>query len=249
MTNKIITASALGFSLLASSQAGAVSMLIGDVDGFGFTDTSTLLSAQGTAADTNGNGIIEAGEFLPDLDGDGHLREFGHDEFDNRSLAEASDTNGAQWTDISLENGYKNLGWSPANNASFNFTFAVPELGDIDFGVDHFINLIFGDYDVSPASIYVDGTKVDLTKQTATEDGLVQLAYAAVSWADMLDGEVLIDVYAPNEPFVAIDYAYLHTDATAAPIPVPAALWLMGLGLVALGYSRRNPTLKRVNQG
>ena len=237
---KLLTASAFSCMMVASMQASAVTMLIGDVDGFGFVDpNASYLSAQGTSPDTNGNGIIEAGEYLPDLDGDGGVWVNGTDEFDNRSTAEASATNGAQWTDISLENHYNGFGLNPADDALFTFNFAVPELGDIDFGVDHFINFVFADYDVFPASIIIDGTSVALTKQASNEDGLVQLAYAAVSWTDMIDGEVVIDLVAPNEPYVAIDYAFLHTEATAAPIPAPTVLALMGLGLIGMGYTSR----------
>ena len=48
--------------------------------------------------------------------------------------------------------------------------------------MDHFINLVFGDYDVSPASIQVDGVVVPLTVQGGGQDGLVQRAYASVPW-------------------------------------------------------------------
>ena len=37
---------------------------------------------------------------------------------------------------------------------------------------------IFGDYDVAPAYILVDGVRKDLTLQSNAEDGLVQMAYA-----------------------------------------------------------------------
>lgn len=241
MKKNIITAVSFSAMMAASTQVGAVTMLIGDVDGFGFSNPNQYQSAQNTDPDTNGDGIIGAGEYLPDLDNDGHVWVNGNDQFDNRSSAEANATNGAQWTDISLEDFYNGFGDAPADDALFTFSFDVPTLGDVDFGVDHFINFIFGDYDVFPASIIVDGTQVALTKQASNQDGLVQLAYAAVSWADMLDGEVIIDVVAPNEPYVAIDYAYLHTEASAAPAPVssPTVLALMGAGLLGLGYTRR----------
>ncbi len=241
MKRNLIAASSTLALMLASGQAGAVTMLIGDVDGFGFTNPNAYESAQNTNPDTDGDGIIEAGEYLPDLDNDGHVWVNGHDEFDNRSAAEASATNGAQWTDISLEDYAYSFGDSPANNALFTFDFAVPVFGDSDYGVDHFINFIFGDYDVVPASIIVDGVNVALTAQSGAEDGLVQLAYATVSWADMLDGQVVIDMYAPNEPYVAIDYAYLHTTATAAPADVssPSALALLAAGLLGARVARR----------
>jgi hypothetical protein len=54
--------------------------------------------------------------------------------------------------------------------------FAPPGPGDVDYGVDHFINFVFGDYDVFPASITVDGATVNLTRQEGNADGLVQPA-------------------------------------------------------------------------
>ncbi len=230
--------------LLLAQAASAVTITIGDVDGFGFVNPNSWENAQGGSPDTNGNGIIEDGEFLPDLDDDGHVWVTGSDEFDNRSAAEIAATDGAQWTDVSLENyfdhnGAGTFGLHPADDALFTFTFTAPTLGDSDYGVDHFINLIFGDYDVSPASILVDGVNVALTTQPPGQDGLVQLAYATVAWADMLDGEVIIDLYAPSEPYVAIDYAYLHTEATAAPIPGPSSILLLLLGLAGIRLSRR----------
>jgi len=240
-----------GLLTLVATNANAVTMLIGDVDGFGFTNPNIYENAQGGDPDTDGDGLIEPGEFLPDLDGDGKVHVTRSDEFDNRSASEASSTIGAQWTDVSLEDFYTdpsdqdpNFGDSPGDDAEFTFVFGVPVLGDSDFGVDHYINFVFGDYDVIPASINVDGVTVGLTTQSGTEDGLVQLAYADVAWASMTDGEVVISLFAPNEPYLAIDYAYLHTENEAAPpaVPLPAAVWLFGsalMGVAGVGYRRK----------
>jgi hypothetical protein len=215
----------------------AVSIINGDVDGFGFIDPNSLYdSAQGSFPDTDGDGIIEAGEFLPDLNDDGAVNTI--DTFDNRSIAESSSTLGAQWTDQSLV--YQ------GSLPSFTFNFSVPTIGDPDYEVDHYINLIFGDYDVSPASIEVDGVTVPLTLQGTNQDGLVQLAYADVTWANMLDGVVTIDVNAPSEPYIAIDYAFLNTVAGAPPqpptgVPEPSTILLLGFGIFGLlgSYTKR----------
>lgn len=192
-----------------AASAGAVTQLIGDVDGFGYAPTAGLFAASGAPADTDADGIIEFGEFLPDLNGNGSVAIGSGDEFDFRSAAELAATDGAQWTDFAI------IGAGAAHGATFEFLFPVPVAGDVDFGVDHFINFVFGDYDVSPATIVVDGTVVALMLQGGGQDGLVQRASAPVAWADMLDGEVLIQINAPNEPYLAFDYALLDTDQIA----------------------------------
>ena len=234
---KRFTTSAAFLAMLSvlPMQAGAVSILIGDVDGFGFSPTTGLQAANGSAADTNGNGLLESGEYLPDLNGDHAVAYNTGDNFDNRSAAEASATNGAQYTDVALSRNYSG---SPAlaDDAQFTFTFAVPTSGDPDYGVDHFINFIFGDYDVTPMTATVDGTTITFVKQAAGDDGLIQYAYANVAWADMMDGEVVIDIIAPNEPYVAFDYALLDTRniADIIGVPAPATLLLFMVGLLPL---------------
>ena len=195
-----------------ATPAGAVTQAIGDVDGFGI-DPTGLVRATGaphtSPADTDGDGIIEPGEYLPDWNRNGSTAVNSGDSFDFRSAAELVATNGAQWTDRAVE------GNGSAHGATFTFAFAVPVYGDIDYGVDHFINFIFGDYDVTPASITVDGATVALTTQGGGNDGLVQAAYATVPWAAMTDGAIVITVNAPNEPYLTFDYALLDTDQFA----------------------------------
>jgi len=116
----------LGFSLIYSNYASAITLLIGDVDGFGFASPNSYQNAQGGLPDTNGNGIIEPDEYLPDLDGNGHVHVGGHDEFDNRSVLEVASTQGAQWTDVSLERNYGSFGRHPADDVELTFDFTVP---------------------------------------------------------------------------------------------------------------------------
>jgi hypothetical protein len=198
--------------LFRTSPAGAVTQLIGDIDGFGFAPAGLVRATpapHNQPADTDGDGIIEPGEFLPDLNQDGAVAAGSQDTFDHRSAAEAAATNGAQWTDRSIE------GAGSADGATFTFTFTVPTLGANDFGVDHFVNFVFGDYDITPASILVDGTVVPLTLQGGGGDGSVQMASAVVPWAMMTDGQVVVTVNAPNEPYLAFDYVLLSTDQIA----------------------------------
>ncbi len=194
------------------SNANVVRILIGDIDGFGIQPAG-LVRASGSPhnqpADADGDGLIEPGEFLPDLNKNGSTAVGSNDDFDHRSAAERAATNGAQYTDHSR---------TPAgasHGIKFIFNFEVPVPGDSDYGVDHFINLVFGDYDVSPASIKVDDVVLPLTLQGGNADGLVQKAYAIVPWASMTDGRVVIEIIAPNEPYLAFDYALLDTDQIA----------------------------------
>ncbi|MBT9556422.1 MAG: thrombospondin type 3 repeat-containing protein [Myxococcales bacterium] len=195
-----------------ATPAGAITKLIGDVDGFGIYPIG-LVRATGaphtSPVDTDGDGIIEPLEFLPDWNRNGSTAVGSGDSFDFRSAAEVAAANGAQWTDRAVQNA------GAAHNATFTFTFTVPTFGANDYGVNHYINFVFGDYDVNPASLSVDGQIVPLTLQGGGRDGLVQKAAAVVPWSAMVDGQVIIKVQAPNEPYLAFDYALLDTDQIA----------------------------------
>ncbi len=208
---------AAGLVLLGVAPAQAITQLVGDVDGFGINAASNpsypgaLRNANGDPVDTDGDGIIEAGEYLPDWNGSGVTAVSDGDLFDFRSAAEISAASGAQHTDhaISFEQG------TSSDGRVFRFEFTVPAPGQPGHGDDHFINFVFGDYDVSPATIEVDGQTTPLTTQGAGNDGLVQVAHAPVPWSLMVDGQVLITVIAPNEPYMAFDYVLLDREQVA----------------------------------
>jgi hypothetical protein len=188
-----------------------VTQIVGDPDGFGI-DPIGLVRASSShtdPADVDGDGIIEAGEYLPDWNGNGSVAIGSSDEFDFRSAAESADTSGAQWTDYGI------VGSGAADGAAFYFVFTAPQVGDFDYELPHYINFVFGDYDVSPAHVDIDGETVELTVQGSGNDGLVQAAFATVPWAVMTDGEVTITVHAPSEPYLTFDYALLDTDRLA----------------------------------
>jgi len=111
MTRKILCLVVLLVFLgcLAPLCYGAITFKIGNKDGFGF-DPAYLVDKVGTTGlpvDTNGNGKLEPGEFLPDINLNGHYDELppelGGDGFDNRTDKEKAATNGAQFTDVSYD--------------------------------------------------------------------------------------------------------------------------------------------------
>jgi len=163
---------------MAMAQSAFHHIRIGDIDGFGFRDTSGLVRPFGAIgpgpADTNGNGRLERGEFLPDLDQGGSLWWGGNDEFDNREPSEIADRNhrctgctaiggatrGSIWTDMALSTAADTTPWPDANgpatpnNATFIFDFTVGK-NAVASGAQVFFNILFGDYDVYPARIRV----------------------------------------------------------------------------------------------
>ena len=198
--------------LLIPSSASAVTVLIGDPDGFGIEPAGLFRATNppGTdAADTDGDGILEPLEFLPDWNVNGSCAVGSNDTFDFREPDEVADTLGAQWTDHSVEGG------GAADGATFLFSFPVPIEGDFDFGVLHYVNFIFGDYDVVPTTVVIDGTQVPLTIQGSGNDGMVQATFSEVPWEAMTDGELVVSVDAPNEPYLAFDYALLAQNRVA----------------------------------
>ncbi len=198
-------------ALLLPARALAVTVVIGDPDGFGIDPTGLVRAGDGTqAADTDGDGILEPGEFLPDWNADGEVATNSGDAFDNRDAQEAvADGSGIEWTDTAW------IGLGVADQATFTFSFDVPQPGDPDHGQAHYVNFLFGDYDAVPAEIAIDGDLVPLTHQVDAADGLIQAAFTPVAWEQMTDGEVQVVVYAPHEPYMAFDYALLATSRVA----------------------------------
>ncbi len=198
-------------ALLVPASASAVTVVIGDPDGFGIDPAGLVRAGDGTEpADTDGDGILEPGEFLPDWNGDGEVATNSGDAFDFRDPDELiPDGSGAQWTDTAW------VGLGVADQATFTFRFDVPQPGDADHGIAHYVNFLFGDYDAVPAEISIDGDVVELTHQEDAADGLIQAAFTPVAWESMTDGEVVVIVQAPHEPYMAFDYALLATSRVA----------------------------------
>ena len=176
---------------------------IGDADGFGFAATTGLdrpIRGIGPGpADSDGDGVLRTGEFLPDLNGDGSVWWLGGDNFDNRGPAEASDaahrcigcaaigpaTRGSNWTDLALSPSSTAARWPDAdgpatpNNATFVFDFTVAR-DAIATGARIYFNLVFGDYDIDPAVVVIRFAAARMrileiaNQQEQDVDGLIQ---------------------------------------------------------------------------
>ncbi len=89
-----------------------------------------------------------------------------------------------------------------------------------NIGKEHYVSFVYGDYDVVPMTAVVEGQTIKLKGGKNGEvDGYIWRAYAPVAWNDMLDGEVTIKINAPNEPYVAFDYAVLDIKPITTPEP------------------------------
>ena len=185
---------------------------IGDPDGFGFRSTRGLvrpLRGVGAGpADTDGDGVLERNEFLPDLDGDGGVWWRSDDNFDHRSEKEIGDTGhrcvgcsaigratrGSNWTDLALSRSSLAKHWPDANgpetpnNATFVFDFTVSR-DRIAQGAQIFFNMVFADYDVDPALISVKFAKapprVLRVAHQGDLDGLIQARSAILRFDEV----------------------------------------------------------------
>jgi hypothetical protein len=141
---------------------------------------------------------------------------------------------------------------SPPIQPGFVFSFNIDK-ANLTSQTPIFFNMVFGDYDVTPAQITItraDGTLETLfvSTQPNSEDGLIQAATATLLFSDVFkdggsvwNGSLKVDFVAPNEPYTAFDYVELSTVALA-PVPEPSSLVLGCLGLVSFGlfnFARR----------
>ena len=112
------------------------------------------------------------------------------------------------------------------NQPGFEFRFDVAK-ADINPAQSIFFNILFGDYDVTPANVTItraDGsTQVfNLATQPAAADGLIQATFATLTFGDVFTdpgaassvytGYLDVDFVAPNEPFTAFDFVELSVE-------------------------------------
>ena len=265
---------AIAAAVLAPAAWAAVTpfdfIRLGDQDGFGFGSTAGLFRTTGAVADSNGNGLLQQGEFLPDLNRNGSVATGSGDDFDNRTAAEKANTaapagngfsnngsSGSKWTDISLSTSFTGSdfpdpgGPGVPNQPSFIYNFNV-QGGAVALGTQLFFNLVFGDYDVSPANVRLTFASlpqrtVALATQSGAADGLIQAASALLDFDEVFtadglggfNGFVRVDFIAPNEPYTAFDFTELSVTRIATQLPVSPTLPLVGAALLALACTRR----------
>ncbi|MDM8548892.1 carboxypeptidase regulatory-like domain-containing protein [Desulfobacterales bacterium HSG2] len=208
--------------------AHSLPMYIGDVDGFGFGGAEGYNGAYGGPADRDGDGLLGADDVLPDLNGNGKVAAKSGDNFDNRSTEETNDISGSQWTDVALSRGYSEKP-GLARDASFTFRFTV-DSDYPNYGKEHYVSFVYGDYGVNPMKAVVEGEEVKLKgNRNGGFDGYIWRAHVPVAWEDMTDGEVTIKIKAPNEPYVAFDYAVLDIEPISTPDDPPESPFTGGV--------------------
>lgn len=215
-------------SVANGAAATTIDVYFGDVDGFGFSDVSTLVDGTGLApADKNSNGVLDEGDSLPNLGVNPGVDPAFDDYFDNRT-GDPTDTD---------------VGFTAGGTLSLDFVFAIP-VGEIVTGAR--FSLLAGDLslvDVLLHTISIDGQPTGETLTPISFDGEITLTSITVDnslLGEFTDGAVSVGlVFGTATDDIAIDYGLLSV-TTQLPIPEPSTLTLLGLGLCALAGWRRS---------
>ena len=264
LARSIVLATLLALTTAATVHAVPfTNITVGDRDSFGFSSLAGLVSATGAPVDTNGNGVLDAGEFLPDINRNGAVAVRQGDNYDNRSAAEKADTlltgagftnvrsRGSEWTDLTLSSTFLPAADFPdgdptrPNEPLFIFNFNVAS-ADIVPGTPLVLTMLFGDIDVGRAFVIVgiDGsrTRIALTHQPDAADGLIQSLVVPLSFAQVFEpipggfhARVAVDTKLRIEPYTVWDFVQLAAAQTPPPaVAEPSTILLLGSGLVLL---------------
>ena len=139
------------------------------------------------------------------------------------------------------------------NQPGFQFQFDVNK-GDILKDRTLFFNVLFGDYDVTPATLNVTinngsggaGSTINLplTVQPPNQDGLIQAAFTTLGFSEVFsdggavwNGFLGVDFNAPNEPYTTFDFVEVSLNPiTPQSTPEPSsALGLLVLSTLGAG--------------
>lgn len=243
--------------------------------------TGGLLGQTDLLPDINEDGLLAAG-----AGDDFDLRtaaEIGGNFLTGSGFTDTGST-GSQFTDISLSTTYGNS--SASANVLIGSNFAAPVFGagglfpkppssslsnqpgfEFRFDVNKsdiiedrtlFFNVLFGDYDVVPATLNVtinNGSgspgniiNLPLVVQPADEDGLIQGAFSTLNFSQVFsdggsvwNGFLNVDFNAPNEPYTAFDFVEVSLNPILPEsTPEPSTiLGLLTIGGIALGVLKK----------
>ena len=239
-TLTLLAATAAAALAATATAGGPFFIRLGDVDGIGFGNGDGFLNFEGDPVNVDGIGVLGAGDFMADFNGDGLVMFFSGDDFDFRSPGEVGNTaaiangfvntgsTGSAFTDIALSQSFDATFGTPndfpdppstdRNDCRFVFEFDAPA-DQVEACQPVFFNIIFGDIGGNTASrldlTFADGST--LTEfiepiNPSIEDGLIRDAFLQLDFDDVftLDGAVY-------RGFVEVDLVTLPNETDGDP--------------------------------